>query len=180
MEKHEVLCFFSCNPEEQSWEIENSIKHSSFTYCLLQAIRGGKCTTAAELDAYLLEEVPLLNDKFHKDAQRPYSKIVPHERGKLAILASTVKLQKETDQYDTLIQALLGLHTAGELGERHYEAAVDLLLVVRDRERKLGTDENMKLEWVRKLCSRRVRTKIFVVTWDAIDKQKPSAAGSVQ
>jgi len=179
MEKHEVLGFFSCYPEEQSWEIEE-LKHSSFTYCVLQAIRGAKCTTAAEMDTYLLQEVPPLNDKYEKGPQKPYSKIVPFERGQLRIFASKAKQKQETDEYREMIQKLLDLHVKGELGESYYEGAVELLIVVRDKERELSTDENMKLEWVRKLCSRRVRTKIFVVTWDAIDKQKPSAAGSVQ
>jgi hypothetical protein len=176
MEKNEVLCFFSCYPEEQSWEIEE-LQHSSFTYCVLEALRGAKCATAAEMDTYLLQEVPLLNAKYKKGQQKPYSKIIPTEKGMLPIFASNIKRQQETDEYEAIIQKLLDLHEASELAENYYEEAVELLVIIRDKERDLRPDEAFRWEWVKKLCNGRVKPKIFVATWQA--SKKRSLGGAV-
>jgi hypothetical protein len=178
MAKNEVLCFFSCQPQEQSWEIEK-LEHSSFTYCLLEAIRRAKCTTAAELDKYLLDEVPLLNKKYNADPQKPYSMIVPTERGQLPILASKVKGQQETVAYGHMIQSLWDLHLRGLLDERCYEVSAELLVAERDKERELSPIENMKLNWIKKLYSGRVKLKIFKETWELLEKQKPPESGAV-
>lgn len=170
MEKHEVLCFFSCQPEEQSWEIDD-LQHGSFTWCVLEAIRGAKCITAAELDEYLVTEVPLLNQKHQKAPQKPYAKIVPHERGKLPILASKVRRQQTANEYDAMIQRLLDLSDSGRLPERYYEAAVELLLVVRDQEREISAAETRKLAWIVKVCGGRIKPRVFTATWDALERQ---------
>lgn len=65
--------FYSCDPKGRSYEIDDEdIRHGSFTYCLLQAVKDSKVKTLAELNNYLLSRVPSLNAARNKRPQQPF------------------------------------------------------------------------------------------------------------
>lgn len=63
------ISFYSCSPSESSYEIE-ALSQGSFTYCLLQGLRG-YYTTVKRLDDYLRDRVPTLNQQYQKPKQTP-------------------------------------------------------------------------------------------------------------
>jgi hypothetical protein len=83
-----VAVVFSCKSRERSYEIEHEdVRHSSFTHCLLQAIKGPKTNTLDEVATFLREEVKILNSKHHLRAQEPYLVARPEVLKDLAIFA---------------------------------------------------------------------------------------------
>jgi len=104
-----IIAFFSCGPQDRSYEIVE-LEHGSFTYCVLQAIREGLGTTVAELESYLKKNVPLVNRRHNKPPQQPYAVFSPSDRGVLELLlnpnrAVTVSL-RFNDIQDALIQIM--------------------------------------------------------------------------
>lgn len=54
-----MVTFFSCAPQDRSYEIAD-LKNGSFTHCLLKAIASGECSTVEQVDNYLRSSVPPL------------------------------------------------------------------------------------------------------------------------
>jgi formylglycine-generating enzyme required for sulfatase activity len=83
-----VVAFYSCNPEEPSYEIEE-IEHGAFTYTLLEGLRiqgAGNCATVKRLDEYLYGRVPALNQQYGRPIQTPYTSIEPLAKSNLILL----------------------------------------------------------------------------------------------
>ena len=69
-----IVTFFSCSPNERSYEIDE-LQQGSFTYALLQGLRiqgERNCATVDRLYQYLRHQVPELNRHHHKPRQTPY------------------------------------------------------------------------------------------------------------
>ena len=91
---------FSCESRERSFEIDtNDIKQSSFTYCLLDAIKSPRTNTVAEVADYLRKEVKNLNGKYGLKPQLPYLYAKPDALRRLAIFVSSAGVPVELDQY---------------------------------------------------------------------------------
>jgi hypothetical protein len=172
MQRKGVISFFSCDPEDCSYEIDE-LKHSSFTYCLLNALRSGDYRTVGEVYDYLLTEVPRINEVYKKRIQKPYAVIQPAEKRDLAIFASALKRSKSAEQGDDLIEPLSALVETNELDEAHYCAAVELIML--SKVKFLSVDEGIRLEWVKRLASHKVNARVFVATWDSKERRRPSA-----
>ncbi len=74
-----MITFYSCNANQQSWEIEE-LEHGIFTYVLLQGLRlqgESNCATVERLDQYLRHYVPQFNTNYQKPRQNPYLKAEP-------------------------------------------------------------------------------------------------------
>jgi formylglycine-generating enzyme required for sulfatase activity len=80
-----VVSFYACSPEESSYEIE-ALQQGAFTYSLLKGLRGN-CTTVKQLDEYLREQVPWLNQQHHQPRQTPYTSIEPLTKQNLILLS---------------------------------------------------------------------------------------------
>ncbi|MBD2209821.1 caspase family protein [Nostoc linckia FACHB-104] len=87
-----VVTFFSCSPQELSWEIDK-LEHSSFTYALLEGLKmkgERNCATVKRLDNYLQERVPQINSQYNKKPQNPYTKLEPLRKYNLILLPSYI------------------------------------------------------------------------------------------
>ena len=82
-----VITFFSCSPDQSSYEIDD-LKHGSFTYALLDILKlkGKTCATVEKLSQRLAEEVPKLNKRYGKPYQYPYENIEPLIKSRLILL----------------------------------------------------------------------------------------------
>ncbi|RUT06152.1 hypothetical protein DSM106972_033580 [Dulcicalothrix desertica PCC 7102] len=83
-----IVTFFSCSPNERSYEIDE-FQHGSFTYSLLQALRiQGKnnCATVDRLYQYLRNQVPEINSRYKKPRQTPYTIAEPATKLHLILL----------------------------------------------------------------------------------------------
>ncbi|AKG22379.1 SUMF1/EgtB/PvdO family nonheme iron enzyme [Calothrix sp. 336/3] len=79
-EKHQgVITFYSCNANQQSWEIDE-LQHGAFTYSLLEGLRlqgEGNCATVERLARHLYQRVPQINNYYRKQVQNPYFQADP-------------------------------------------------------------------------------------------------------
>jgi uncharacterized caspase-like protein len=79
-EEHQgVITFYSCNANQQSFEIDE-LQHGAFTYSLLEGLRlqgEGNCATVERLARHLYQRVPQLNNYYRKQIQNPYLKADP-------------------------------------------------------------------------------------------------------
>jgi formylglycine-generating enzyme required for sulfatase activity/uncharacterized caspase-like protein len=79
-EEHQgVITFYSCNANQQSFEIDE-LQHGAFTYSLLEGLRlqgEANCATVERLARHLYQRVPQLNNYYRKQIQNPYFKADP-------------------------------------------------------------------------------------------------------
>lgn len=139
-----IVAFFSCGPHDRSYEIDE-LKHGTFTYCLLQAIERGEATTVSQLEAYLKENVPLINRKYGKPPQQPYAVFEPADRGMLRLLASSTRPSSPSSRFEALTDQLIGA------AQRHegidLSGALQFLARVQGRSQISGM-ENQKLTMI--------------------------------
>lgn len=164
-----VLSFFSCDPEDLSYEIED-LGHGSFTYCFLEALKSGRCVTAAEVYDYLLREVPLTNQRYHKPPQKPFAIIVPDEKRQLRLLYSASQAVAAAEQFEVLITHLGDFYTDDwPIADKYFVASIELLNIAKQRQ--LGGDEMKRLALIKRLCDRTLNLLAFAVAWDAIERR---------
>jgi hypothetical protein len=169
-----IVTFFSCDPKEKSYEIED-LKHGSFTHCVLNAIANGTCDTVESIDKYLRENVPLLNARYHKPPQRPFTIIQPAEKGQLAIFLRQLSQQHpETGAYAVLFEKLGELMYSQELEEKHFDEAVEFL-VKAQASASLSEVDNRRLRFIESLCQGKLRSRSFEVIWKEAARREPVA-----
>jgi len=172
-----TVCFFSCDPQEQSWEIDD-LKHGSFTRCVLDAVENGDCVTAEDVSKYLKKEVQQTNKKYGMKIQIPY--VVPShdDKMKLPIFASSAKREKTTKQYNDMIDVLYELYQVHKFKAEYYSAAVELLELAKNLAtgRVPSETEAEKLHCIKMLCSKKFSITVFIATWDAIERRPPGEA----
>lgn len=83
-----IITIASCSPYETAYEIKD-LQHGSFTYALLQGLRGegGKnCATVERLAEYLRREVPKINRRHGQSPQTPYVTVEPSSKSEYILL----------------------------------------------------------------------------------------------
>ncbi|MEM1168534.1 MAG: GUN4 domain-containing protein [Cyanobacteria bacterium P01_H01_bin.35] len=110
-----VITFFSCSPNERSYEIEDErIQQGAFTYALLESLRiqgEGNCATVERLDNRLSGRVAELNHKFKKPRQNPYVSAEPVTKSHLILLEKQANLTDVAILKNDAYQAELGKNT---------------------------------------------------------------------
>jgi formylglycine-generating enzyme required for sulfatase activity/uncharacterized caspase-like protein len=89
-----IITFFSCCPNERSYEIDE-FQHGSFTYSLLQALKiqgENNCATVDRLYQYLRNQVPEINRRYQKPRQTPYTIAEPATKLHLILLPNQATL----------------------------------------------------------------------------------------
>ena len=100
-----IVTFFSCDPKDLSFEIEE-FKHGSFTKGLLDAIGQGDVTTVRDLNTYLQTRVPEINTQAHKPLQQPYAVVEPLDKENLEILFNSKRELYWDEKYRPLTERL--------------------------------------------------------------------------
>ena len=112
-----MITFYSCRDKEKSLEVK-SIERGAFTHVLLQALketkRRNKCLTVAELEGYLMSEVPKLSPNQH-----PLAKVEPTYKSNFILLG-------EAQEKD--VNSLYNLALKKAFLENKKEEAKELLL----------------------------------------------------
>jgi uncharacterized caspase-like protein len=175
LEREGLVTFFSCDPKEKSYEIEE-LKHGSFTYCLLEAIKKGDCTTVALIDSYLQTEVPLLNKKYNKNTQRPFTVIEPADKSQLTLFYSIAAIAAAGHKYDVLIQKLADLFTGQDLDIKVYDPAIILIERAKNPTVTLSATDAARMNFIEAL-GQSLSIPSFKAAWEALERQqvKPSA-----
>jgi len=117
-----IIAFFSCGPQDLSYEIDE-LKHGSFTYCVLEAIRWGAGTTVTELENYLKTNVPIVNRRYGKPPQQPFAVFDPPTRGALGLLANPNRVPPTASRFkdleanlNAIMDAFENIELVGPLG----------------------------------------------------------------
>ena len=166
LERDGIVTFFSCERREQSYEI-GELEHGSFTHCLMNAIQQGDCSTVEAIDRYLRDNVPLVNQKYKKPLQRPFTIIKPAEKAQLAVFYSEMKRGTVLDRYLAL-QEMLGEMIGGDvLDKRVFSEAIEFL-----ERLKVpcvhSQDDKKRLAFIEDVCSSTFTPRAFCVAWDAL------------
>jgi uncharacterized caspase-like protein len=175
VEREGLVTFFSCDPKEKSYEIE-ALGHGAFTYCLLEAIKKGDCTTVALIDKYLRTEVPLLNKKHGKNTQRPFTVVQPADKSELMLFYSIAAIASAGEKYDVLIQRLADLFTEKALDVKVFDNAVVLIERAKDPTVTLSATDAARMNYIEALGTM-LGPVAFKAAWEALERQqvKPSA-----
>ncbi|HJP92721.1 MAG TPA: caspase family protein [Pyrinomonadaceae bacterium] len=155
-----MIAFFSCDPRERSYEIE-TLEHGSFTYCILEAIQRTDYSTVDELNSYLIEQVPKINDKYKKRPQRPRSVIIPPTRGNLTIFPRS---RGQSQGYQDLKDILFTKMEQGEIDVTDWVSAVGFLDSISGKAR-LYANDTRKLGAIKGLCYEGWLPKTFSEHW---------------
>ena len=163
----DIIAFFSCDAKDRSFEIDQ-LKHGSFTYCLIQAIKDGAAETVSELDGYLKENVPQINAKFNKDTQQPFAVISPPERGAVEILFNPHWRLQAAQKFDPLIAKMIDLFDQGN----GVLEQLEFLDQVKGK-KQLDDAEKNKLSLVESLCRGGVSLEMFFKVWKGLSRVRP-------
>jgi len=174
LERDGIVTFFSCDPRERSYEI-GELEHGSFTHCLMNAIEQGECSTVEAIDRYLRDNVPLVNQKYKKPLQRPFTIIQPAEKAQLAIFYSEMKRGMVEDRY-VAFQDQLGDIVAGgdDLDARSFSEAIEFLERLRVP-CVLNSQDKKRLAFIEKVCFRTFTPRAFRVAWEALRRSALNA-----
>jgi predicted MPP superfamily phosphohydrolase len=155
-----IIAFFSCDPKDRSFEIDE-LEHGSFTFSLLQAIREGITETVAELTDYLKENVPRINKKFDKNTQQPYA-VIPDpesERGKLEIFFNPHWRLEAAQKFDPLIDKFIGLYETENVFDQ-----LSFLDRVKSK-KQLDQVEKNRVALIESFCNRELSLEMFFRIW---------------
>ena len=110
-----IVTFFSCAPNQLSYEIEE-LQAGSFTHTLLQGLRiegEGNCATVERLYQYLRYQVPQVNQQHGKPRQTPYTIAEPATKLHLILLPKQALLvdvtQLKNDAYQAEVKGKVGM-----------------------------------------------------------------------
>jgi hypothetical protein len=165
---------FSCEPYRLSYEIEE-LKHGSFTYCFLNAIRNGRCATLADLYTYLLKEVDTTTKKYKNQPQIPYP-VQAGDKWSLPIFLTGVPLAESARVMEELITDMQNWYAkTNTFRTKYFEAVIEFLDSARGVQ--LSEDEKERLNLVARLTTDKVKPSAFIAIWDGIEKRRQLADG---
>jgi hypothetical protein len=170
LERDGIVTFFSCDPKERSYEIRE-LENGSFTHCLMNAIQQGNCSTIDAIDKYLRENVPLVNRKFNKPLQRPYTIVNPSEKRDLAIFYTAKKLADVEDRYISLEKRLgdIIIVNCDENDLSCFSQAIELLARISASGVQSDGDKK-RLQFIEHVCADIFSPRTFRVAWNALQR----------
>jgi hypothetical protein len=139
----------------------------------LDAIADGQCATIAATDKYLRDKVPLMNQKYNKPPQLPFTIIQPAEKGELAIFYRDIQ-RPVAGAYDQLYEKLGVLFVDSGLDEKCFNEAVLLLDALMAAPAVPPLDKK-RLAFVEALCGGKLSASAFKVAWRAIQRSQPES-----
>ena len=170
LEREGVVTFFACDPQEKSYEIDD-IQHGSFSYCLLDVISNGTCTTVGAVDRHLSQAVPELNSRYHKPLQRPFTVIKPAEKSELTIFYSTAKERVVVGNLVRLMDRLGERLVNGDLDEKIFNDAIETITRASVAP-VLDPLDVKRMRFIEAFCNGTLSATAFRVAWQALDRWK--------
>ncbi|MGK7884984.1 MAG: COP23 domain-containing protein [Crocosphaera sp.] len=135
-----IVTFFSCSPNEVSYEI-NELKQSSFSYALLKGLKDkANWSNLEKLESYVQTKINKLNHKYNKQQQNPYlvietiaeiskAKVSLFPESHYEILSGTNNrlIQNRLIEYSLLVFSFLFLTVGGGVGYHQYKSNKNLI-----------------------------------------------------
>jgi uncharacterized caspase-like protein len=177
VKKANIVTFFSCSPDDRSYEIKD-LQHGSFTYCILEAIKEGTVTTVKDLDRYLVLNVPDTNRKHDKPVQLPYTVTIPETSRTWAIFFRVSPLTGKYGTYAALAERLKQLAANDKtFAEDTLPSTLEFLDRISDN-LELKSKEQMKLNAIKALCADELTLEEFSDTWQVVHRKQPASPES--
>jgi uncharacterized caspase-like protein len=126
LDREGIVAFFSCDPKDLSCEIDE-LRHGSFAYNVLAAIKSPNCSTVEDMDNFLRNNVPLTNEKYGKPPQRPYSVVSSVQKLKQPYFVNHIQLEKMNEKIDNLLFMLGDRYVDGLLESDIFNWAAGIL-----------------------------------------------------
>lgn len=167
-----IVTFFSCDPKQRSYEIEQ-LQHGSFTHAIIEAITHGEAPSVSALDIYLRKRVVELNKEYSKPTtQVPYAIIEPAEKGQLAPFyevaapqaAGRLDVKKAVDRLVTEFN--------DDLIEPPVYNRIFEYLTTKNNESWFDLDRRTKL--IRNLIEDVLSLPSFLAAWEAYERRTPA------
>jgi len=165
-----IVTFFSCNPRDKSYEIEE-LQHGAFTYCILDAIAKGEANTVSALESYLRRQVPVVNARYNKPAQQPYAIIEPVGKGDLAIFFTAAQQQQVSSRRDVWLAKIGEMFNDGQIALELFNRMVAFLVDYRDP----SFEQDKRTFLIDKLYSGTLSVTAFRVAWEAHERKQVAA-----
>lgn len=169
-----IVTFFSCDPRQKSYEID-SLKHGSFTHCILEAIGKGEGSSVSALDAYLRKRVPEINRQFKKGEQEPYTVIEPALKGQMPIFYSSIQRLQTNESVDGWKSKLADLFSDDQISLELLDKALEYL----DQNKKADSqdkknelfDKDPRTVAIKGVCEGAAQVTTFIAAWGAIERK---------
>ncbi|MGD1804772.1 caspase family protein [Dapis sp. BLCC M126] len=163
-----VITFFSCSPNERSYEIEDEkIQQGAFAYALLESLRikdEGNCATVERLYNSISHQVSNINRQFGKPRQTPYAIVEPATKYHLILL------EKQATEKDIapLREEALEAENRGNL---------ELAEQLWTRVLAVSLDQEKSLKALKRIWHKQDNVKL-VTTIQNTDEQKKQSIGN--
>jgi uncharacterized caspase-like protein len=173
VERKGIVTFFSCDPKEKSYEIAE-LEHGSFTYCVLQAIEQTECETVEAVNKYLTANVPLINAKYQKPAQLPFTVIKPADKGQLQIFYSERRSKVTGISPESLDERLGRFFNEAVLDQKCFNEVFEFL--ERCENSELNGADQKRMSYIKGLCSGELKPRAFKAAWTTLERygEKPA------
>jgi Caspase domain len=160
-----VAVVFSCASHERSFEIDSEdIKQSSFTHCLLSAIRSPEISTLDQAMKYLKAEVKALNGARGLRPQEPYLYARPDNLRELQIFAIKAAAAGLVDETNKMIEFIAALYGEEKLNNAVF---VDLMEFLGPN----AADDRARMRLVKALCELKFAPEVFQQTWQRLPRR---------
>lgn len=166
LERQQVATFFSCDPYEQSFEIDD-LGHSSFAHCFLTALSDNSIRTIGDLNKFLKSAVPKVNEDYKVRKQLPFLVVAPQERVDLEIFP---RRGEAPDGKEALIAKWTEFYMQGQVEEKIYYEGLDIAASQHPT-----VKEKILLNVMERLCKEEVTVEVFQVQWKGVRKVKLGA-----
>jgi len=166
-----IVTFFSCDPKEQSFEIEQ-LKHGSFTHCILEAIDKNEAGTVSALDQYLRRRVPVINSENKMPPQLPFTVVEPIDKNDLPIFLNFVQQQTTQQKMTDLNDAVVILYDEDYIDADTLNLIAEYLYSLPDT---ALSEEDKKVELIRKLAKKALIQKAFRMIWESMERRRTPA-----
>jgi len=171
VKKANIATFFSCGPSDRSYEIDK-LGHGSFTYCILEAIKEGQVTTIADLERYLIINVPFTNRINDKPVQLPKIVAIPETIKTWPIFRKPLGPIGLYGPYAPLVENLNQLAAGDETFARDtLPGTLEFLKRIGDT-LELNAKEQLKLSAIKALCVNELGLDEFSDTWQAMHRKR--------
>ncbi|HXH38078.1 MAG TPA: caspase family protein [Thermoanaerobaculia bacterium] len=162
-----IVTFFSCDPKQKSYEIE-TLKHGSFTHCILEAITKNEGSSVSALDAYLRKRVPEINKQYKKPDQEPYTIIEPIVKGQLQIFFSAVQKVQTSATIEVWKSRLAYLFSEEQINVDLLNKTFEYLNLNKEN---VSFERDQRTVLIKAVCDETLLLDAFIAAWGTIERK---------
>ena len=159
MNQEGLATYFSCEPREISWEIDQ-LQQGAFTHCLLAAVDDENVNTVSELGHFLRRRIPEINAEHRTAPQRPLFEVRPDAFRRLPLFYVA------SSQQAGFVDQVFELYSKKNLTDDAFGEALAVLDLngptqVEIPGNELSASQKAFLTLLRRLCQGKITPEVF-------------------